>query len=425
MTERLFQFIWQFQYFNLRGLETVSGEPVQVIFPGRYNTNQGPDFTDARVKVGNTNWAGTVELHIRASDWKRHGHEGDNHYLNVILHVVWENDAPASDIPVVELKDRVSNMLLQRYEGLLAVSGFIPCERSVRDIPDITWSSWLERLAIERLGRKSQIILQYLASTNQHWEEVFWWLIARNFGAVLNSDCFETMARSLPLSLLAKHRQQVHQLEALLFGQVGLLEQEYTEQYPRLLQQEYAFLKHKYGLSPIHQQLNFLRMRPGNFPTVRLAQLAMLIHSSTHLFSRCRDAASLDELRNWLMVTANDYWHNHYRLGETAGFKQKKLGQSMIDNILINTIIPALFAFGFHHGRVEYQDKALEWLAAIEGESNKIIHQFQDIGIQSSNACETQALLELKNEYCDQRRCLDCSIGNHLLRQGGSKTTIP
>ncbi len=428
MTEKLLQFIWQFQYFNKSELATTMGEPVGILFAGLINTNQGPDFSDAKIKIGTTTWAGTAELHIKTSDWNRHHHQTDKNYRNVILHVVWEDDGgsrnsvpvtteQSSVIPVLELKDRVSKILLQRYEELMNSSSFIPCEKTISTVKAITWKSWKERLLVERLLRKAAIVETYLQQNNFHWEETFWWMLARNFGLKVNAEAFEAVARSMSIPILAKHKNQVNQLEALLFGQAGLLEGNFNEDYPGLLQREYKFLKKKYKLKPIHQPFHFLRMRPGNFPTIRLAQLAMLITLSIHLFSKVKDINSVKELKELFDVTANDYWHYHYRFDEASAFKKKSLGATMIDNIIINTVAPVLFAYGNYHNEIKYKEKALKWLEQTAAESNSITKGFQQWGIENINAFDSQGLIELKNEYCNNKRCLECGVGNAILKQ--------
>ena len=416
MTERLLQFIWQFQYFNKGELQTTTGEEIQIIFPGTYNTNQGPDFNDAKIMIGKTTWAGNVELHMLSSDWKRHNHQNDKNYNNVILHVVWDDDFPNYNIPVLKLKNRVAKILLQRYEELMNTKGFIPCEKNISSIKQIVLHSWKERLLAERLIRKSAIIETFLSQNNHHWEETFWWLLARNFGIKINADAFEAMARSIPVSILAKHKSQIHQLEALLMGQANLLNEKFTDDYPVMLQKEYEFYKGKYKLKPGTISPYFLRMRPGNFPTIRLAQLAMLVHHSEHLFSKVKETNSLKDLKKWLDVTANDYWHYHYRFDEASLFKKKNLGDAMMDNILINTICTMLFAYGHFHKEQKYKDKSLQWLEEITAESNSITKGFQQFDLQNKNARDSQALIELKNEYCNKRRCLDCAVGNALLK---------
>ena len=432
MTERLLQFIWQFQYFNKRELATTHGEMVQVAFAGQYNTNQGPDFSDAKIKIDKTTWAGTVELHIKTSDWNKHNHQSDKNYNNVILHVVWEDDGGRNPIaigsvpankteqnsvfPVLELKDRVAKILLQRYEELMNSSSFIPCEKMISIVRDITWTSWKDRLLAERLLRKAKIAESYLRQNNYHWEETFWWLLARNFGMKVNADAFESMARSIPVKILGKHKSQIHQLEALLLGQTGLLEIKFTDDYPKLLQREYKFLKEKYKFKAIHQPVHLLRMRPGNFPAIRIAQLAGLISKSAHLFSKIKESKSLKEISRWFDVTANDYWHYHYRFDENSAFIKKKMGTVMIDNIIINTVAPVMFAYGTYHDENKYKEKALNWLEKATAENNSITKGFVKLGIENKNAFDSQALIELKNEYCNKKRCLDCGVGNAILK---------
>jgi|CXWL01.1.fsa_nt_gi hypothetical protein len=423
MTERLLQFIWQFQYFNKTELAATDGESVQVLFAGQYNTNQGPDFSDAKIKIGKTTWAGTVELHIKTSDWSKHNHQHDKNYNNVILHVVWEDDGIENDVPVLELKGRVSKILLQRYEELMNSSSFIPCEKSqpagqagINTVRDITWKSWKDRLLVERLLRKAKIAEACLQQNNYHWEETFWWLLARNFGMKVNADAFEAIAKSISVNILAKHKSQIHQLEALLLGQAGLLDGKFNDDYPKLLQREYKFLKEKYNLKSIHQPVHFLRMRPGNFPTIRLAQLAMLITGSAHLFSKIKETTAVKDVMKWFDVTANDYWHYHYRFDETSSFKKKKLGAAMIDNIIINTVAPVLFAYGNYHDENKYKEKALKWLEKTGAEKNSITKGFQKLGVENKNAFDSQTLIELKNEYCSKKRCLECGVGNAILK---------
>lgn len=416
MTERLLQFIWQFQYFNRNELNTSDGEAIQGVLPGQYNMNQGPDFVNAKIKIGTTTWAGTIELHIRTSDWKKHKHQSDKNYENVILHVVWENDQINNAVPVLELKSRVSKLLLQRYDELMNATSFIPCEKNISAVAGITWESWKERLLAERLVRKTKTIETFLQQNNYHWEETFWWLLARNFGMKVNADAFEAVARSIPVTILAKQKHQIHQIESLLLGQAGLLKDQFEEDYPQLLQKEYTFQKNKHKLGPIHQPLHFLRMRPGNFPTVRLAQLAMFVHESAHLFSKIKEAGSVKDVKRWFDVTANDYWHYHYTFDEPSSFKKKKLGEVMVDNIIINTVAPVLFAYGSYQGEQKYKDKALQWLEETTAEKNAITKGFQELNIENKNAFDSQALIELKNEYCHKKKCLECSVGNSLLK---------
>lgn len=416
MTERLLQHIWQFQIFNRSSLFSIEEEQVQIIHPGNYNYNQGPDFLAAKILLDKTIWVGSIELHINSSDWKNHKHTADKNYNNVILHVVWHHDVDLKlPFPTLLLQDRVSTMLLTKYEELMHSPLFIPCEKNINLVSNIILQSWKERLLVERLQTKTQLIFLYLEKSKNHWDETFWWLIARNFGAKVNSDAFNAMAQSVAITLLAKHKNQIHQVEAFLFGQAGLLEGSFTEAYPKLLQKEYAFLKNKYKLRKTHHSMMFLLMRPSNFPTIRLAQLAMLIHKSEHLFSKIKETNSLKEIKALLQLTANDYWHYHYIFDEQTAFKKKNLGKLMINNILINTVIPVLFAYGLHQKEDKFKNKALQWLDEIQAEVNSITTGFAQLGVLNKTAFDSQALIQLKNEYCNKKRCLDCSIGNKLL----------
>lgn len=414
--EKLLQYIWQFQYFNKSELKTTAGEQLQIIYPGKLNSNQGPDFTNAQIKIDNTILVGSIELHLKASQWNEHGHSTDANYKNVILHVVFENDLPVSSVPVLELQPRISNLLLDRYTDLMNSASFIPCANAVSEVKEITWLSWKERLLAERLTRKSSIVFKFLDENNAHWEESFWWMLARNFGTKVNSEAFESVARSIPVNILAKHKNQIHQLEALLFGQANLLDVNFSEDYPKLLQREYKFLKKKYDFKTIHSPVHFLRMRPGNFPTIRLSQLAALIQNSAHLFSKILEIENVSEVKKLFDVTANDYWHYHYQFDEASSFKKKVIGKDMIDNVIINTIVPVLFAYGLYHKEEKYKNKAIRWLDELSAEVNSITKGFTNLKLSNKSAFDSQAFIELKTQYCDSKRCLQCVVGNALLK---------
>jgi hypothetical protein len=417
MTEKLLQYIWQFGYFNNSDLKTINDERLEIIHKGTFNTNQGPDFLNAKIKIGNTLFAGSVELHLNTSDWRKHKHSDDLNYSNVILHVVLQNDEPSfAALPVLELQSRISNLLLEKYRQFMEQSFFIPCSRSIAEVKDITWTAWKERLLVERLTRKSKTIFQFLGQNNYHWEETFWWLLCRNFGSKINGDAFEELARSVSINILAKHKGQIQQIEALLFGQANLLLHNYQDSYAQLLQREYKFLAAKFNLQPIHASVHFLRMRPANFPTIRIAQLAALVHQSNHLFSKIIETDNIGEVKNLLQVTANDYWHYHYLFDEPGDYKPKKVGSDMADSLLINTIIPLIFTYGQYHRDEKFKTKALTWLDKLKAEKNVIISGFQKLSITSSSAFDSQSLIELKNEYCDLKRCLECAIGSFLLK---------
>ncbi|ANI88009.1 hypothetical protein A9P82_00940 [Arachidicoccus ginsenosidimutans] len=420
MQERLLQFIWQFQYFNTKNLQTTNAENLVILDVGQLNKNQGADFLEAKIKVGNTILAGNIELHIKSSDWFLHKHDDDKNYQNIILHVVWEDDKqiPNAKFPTLELQSLVASSMLKNYEILMNSSIFVPCEKYLPAISSLQWTVWKDRLLVERLERKSYEIEQLLQQTKQDWSEVFWRMLAKSFGSKTNADVFFQMASSLPLNILAKHKNQLNTLEALLFGQCGLLEDDVENDYAKMLQREYRYLAKKYSLKHIEKQPAFLRMRPQNFPTIRLAQLASLIHQSNHLFSKMKEAESYNSLKSMLLVKANDYWNEHFTLkDENHNLKPKQLGKSMIDIIIINTIVSLVFIYGKINNQDVYKDKALRWLSEIKSEENNIIQSWRNVGVACISAFDSQALLELKNNYCNEKKCLDCTVGNGILKK--------
>lgn len=417
MTEKLFQYIWQLQYFNRPGLQTTVGEVIEVIHPGILNINQGPDFLNARIRIGATLLAGSVELHLRSSQWWKHGHDTDPNYTNVILHVVMEHDQEMPPhIPTLELKGRVSGLLLRRYEQLMNAPGFIPCASSLHQVDSLVWTGWRERLVAGRLTRKSEKIFESLHHNHFHWEETFWQMLARSFGVRLNADLFEAVALSLPLPLIARHKDQIHQLEALLLGQANLLTARFKEDHPAMLRKEYEFYRRKYKLKPVHIRPVFHRMRPAGFPTLRLAQLAMLLHQSEHLFSLLIESVSVEMLSRKMEVTANDYWHYHYRFDELTSYREKKTGAEMIRGMIVNTFAPMLFAYGLYHQEEKYKERALSWLMQLPPEQNQITRGFDSLLVTSASAYDSQSLIELKTQFCDHKRCLQCNIGYGVLR---------
>ena len=418
MTERLLQFIWQFQYFKTGEVLCTNGQVIYIIFQGNYNTNQGPDFLNAKIRIGETVWAGSVELHINSEDWKLHNHSLDKNYNNVILHVVWNHNADFElPFPTLELKQLVSKILLKKYEVLMQQRQFIPCENFLQNIDQLIISTWTERLLIERLQQKALYVKFLLEKNNHQWEEVFWWMIAKNFGSPINSGNFEKMAMSIPLNVISRHKGQLLQLEALLMGQAGLLQQEFAEKYPVMLQKEFNFLKSKYKFAAVQHPIYFLRMRPANFPTIRLAQLAMLYSEQSQLFNLMKETSSLKEAEKLFDITANDYWHYHYIFDESSPFKKKSLGKDMVRNLFINTVIPMMYAFGYYTNNEVFKTKALLWIEQLTPEKNNITKGFVSLGFKNVTAFDSQALIQLKNEYCDQKKCLHCAIGNSILKK--------
>ncbi len=426
MNEHLFQYIWQEQSFNTKELKITSGENLEIIDPGFLNSNQGPDFLDAKLRIGGTVWVGPVELHIKASDWFKHFHNEDLNYDRVILHVVWENDLLISeDLPTLVLQDRISILMLNRFHTLMNNRSFIPCQELIKQEKVQLSEEFIHSLINSRLNRKAYKINELAGDLNYHWEEIFWRQLARSFGGTVNGEAFFAMAATLPLTILSRHREQIHQLESLLLGQSNLLHENYGDSYLVMLQKEYLFLKKKYGLKPIRQQVQFLRMRPSGFPTVRLAQLAMLLRSQSQLFMLIRDHEDLDAAMSIFDVTANDFWHYHFLLNETGPYQPKRLGWDSIRNIFLNAVIPLLYVYAGYYRDEGLIERIHQWLLQLPPENNSIIRKFKDLGFSAFNAMETQSLYELKFQYCDQRKCLECLIGNRLLgKQAESKRGI-
>lgn len=416
MNETLLQFIWQFQYFDKHEMQTKDGQPIEILFAGNKNIHQGPDFLEAQIRINKILLVGSVEVHIVANDWEKHKHSSDVNYKNTILHVVYDGNAEIQNIPTFSLKGRISKSLLSCYDGFMQAQTFIPCEGLIGKVPEILVTTLKDRLVIERLERKVSYIQSLLSATNNNWEECFWHLLARAFGMKVNAEEFEFIAKSIPVKVLAKHKTNLLQLEALLMGQANLLSANATDAYEKDLYKEYLFLREKYSLKNPHVSVKFLRMRPDNFPTIRLSQLAVLISQSTHLLSKMLDIEKIDELKILLAVEASVYWQSHYNFGKQSTQQKKKLGTTLLNGIIINAIAPILFAYGQNQAQQKIKDKSIKWLSLIEPENNVIIGRFAKLGIKVEHASDSQALLELKSNYCDKRFCLKCAIGNYLLK---------
>lgn len=422
MTEEFLHYIWKYRLFDSSDLQTAAGEKIQIVKTGTQNTDAGPDFFDARIKIGNTLWAGNVEIHLNSSSWKSHKHQKDGAYNNVILHVVYSNDAKTKsknsrNIPILCLKNKFDEKLFEKYQNLLKSKSRIPCENQISVVDEFVKNSWRERLCIERLERKSKSILEDLKLYNNDWSEVFYIHLAKNFGLKINSEPFVLLAKSLPNSILAKHKDNLLQLEALLFGQAGFLNKKFNDEYPNKLSNEYLFLQKKYSLTPVEKHLwKFLRLRPVSFPTIRISQFANLIHQSSFLFSKIIQCDRVSDIQKLFSVTASEYWNTHYIFDKSSGNKIKYLGAETVQKIIVNSLVPFLFVYGKQKGNLLYQERALKFLETLPHEENSITKYFQKLNFENKSAAASQSLLELKNEYCDKKKCLYCSIGNHLLR---------
>jgi hypothetical protein len=422
MTEEFLHHIWKFRLFNQLNLKTTTGETIEILKVGEHNFDAGPDFFNSKIKVGSTLWAGNVEVHINASDWKKHHHQYDKSYDNIILHVVHNADeqlyrASGEVIPTIEIKNKIDKKVYQKYLDFKSSTDWIPCEKQIEIVPGLIINSTIDRLLLERLERKSKLITDSLTLNNNNWEETFYQHIARNFGFKTNSEPFELLAKSLSSIILAKHKNSLLQIEALLFGQAGLLNEHFEDKYPQQLQNEYTFLKQKFKLIPVDTHLwKFLRLRPVNFPTVRLAQFANLIYHSTHLFSKIIETEKCDDLKKLMSVDISEYWQTHYIFDKISKQKAKHLGTDGVNNIIINTIVPFLFVYGKQKNEEKYVERALNFLEQAEAENNSVIEKWKMLKLPVTTAYSSQGLLQLKNEYCNHKKCLNCSIGNYLLK---------
>jgi len=419
MKESILHYVWQHKLFTAHDLSTTNGELVEVIDVGQYNTDAGPDFFNAKIRIGDTLWAGNVEIHTRSTDWNKHNHQLDKAYDSVILHVVDFADVDVYRIDgaqIPQLKLVYPKYIETNYEKLKSEQKWIPCEDKIGLVPDIFIQSWKTALLTERLESKMLAITNLLSENNQHWEETFYITLARNFGFGTNSQAFESMAKSIPLSVLGKHKDQLFQLEALLFGQAGLLNEGIMDEYTAKLKLEYEFLRSKFALQPIEaSQWKLLRLRPDNFPHVRIAQFAALIHSSSKLFSKMVDNPNVDYLKSIFACKPSSYWQTHYLFAHESAKKSKNLGNQSINGILINTVVPFLFCYAHQKNIQDMKDKALQILEQIPGERNAIVSGWQELGLTTESAYDSQALLQLKKQYCDEKKCLRCRIGHKVL----------
>lgn len=423
MKEEFLHYLWRLRRFDLSHLQTTEGDIVEIHQVGVHNTHAGPDFTNARVRIGDTLWAGNVEMHLQASEWVKHQHQEDKAYDNVILHVVMEEDEiicrnNGERIPCLELKKHIAPKIETIYEKLVFNEHWIPCQHHFTSVSEFTRNLWLDRLLVERLEQKTKAIEQRLEQSKNDWEQTFYEFLARNFGVKVNAIPFELVAKSTPVrTVIGKHKNNLPQIEALLFGQAGLLAAEFEDSYPLALQKEYRFLQKKYQLQAIRPELwKFMRMRPANFPTIRIAQFATLIYQSSAMFSKLLEVENIGQIEALFQVKLSDYWLTHYVFDKESKQRNKTLGKSTIHLFIINTIVPFLFLYGKRNAKTEMQDKALRLLEELSPEKNSIISQWKDLGVKPDSAYQTQALLQLKNEYCNKKRCLECSIGNAILK---------
>ena len=419
--EQLLHYVWKHKIFSLKELKTTTGQQVEVIDTGLANTDAGPDFFNAKLKLDGVLWIGNIEIHERSSDWFKHGHHADAGYNSVILHIASEIDTEISRsngerIPQIQLI--CPEAVRTNYKELLETDSYPPCYRIIPSLPPFTAHSWMTALQMERFEQKATLLNERLKRCQGNWEDAFFITLARNFGFGLNGDAFETWAHQLPFRAVDKHRNDLFQIEAIFFGQAGILEDSDGDGYYLRLKKEYTYLQHKFGLIPMDASLwRFLRLRPANFPHIRIAQLACLYHRAYGLLSRIMETETLQGVRDILKGGTSEYWLTHYTFGGSSPSRPKTLSNTSLDLLIINTVVTFLYAYGLHKGNRVLCARAGSFLEELKAENNYITRMWEQCGMKASNAADSQALIQLKKEYCDKKKCLYCRIGYEYLKR--------
>ncbi|MBL4753073.1 MAG: DUF2851 family protein [Flavobacteriales bacterium] len=423
MKEDFLHHLWKYRNLTSQIQFSSKGQRIEIIHPGWHNRDAGPDFFNARIRIDGLEWAGNVELHVKSSDWVTHGHSSDRAYDSVILHVVYEDDQPEKlrdvHFPTLALKGCVDVSVMDKYEALKRNESFVPCASAISGILDnkALISSYMERLFVEKLEFKVALITKLLKVNNGDWNETYYQWLARSFGLGKNRLPFELLARSVPLSILEKEGYKLEQLEALFFGQAGFLFDKAEDPYTAQLQGRYRSLRCKYELEPLDAHLwKFSRLRPGNFPTLRIAQFAALVHAKSAGLQQVVEMENINVLYQCFKLKAANYWSTHSKFGRAASHRPIKLGQQSVDSILINAVLPILFAYGRKVDRLDLEERAISLMGAIKTESNTILSSWKELGLSTGSAMESQALIHLKKEYCDHKKCLSCAIGAAILK---------
>ena len=419
--EQLLHYVWKHKIFPLKELKTVTGQQLEVIDTGLSNRNSGPDFFNAKIKFDGVLWVGNIEIHTSSSDWMKHGHHTNAAYDNVILHVATNIDAVVKrsngdSIPQLQLD--CPEQVRKNFDELISTDSYPPCYRIIPTLSSFTVHSWMSALQMERFEQKNAQLIERLRLCNNHWEDAFFMTLARNFGFGLNGDAFETWAKVIPLRAVDKHRDNLFQVEAIFFGQAGILADPEGDEYYMKLKREYEYLAHKFGLTPMDvTRWRFLRLRPNNFPHVRIAPLACLYYRTYGLLSQLMEKETLKDVRDLLRGGTSEYWLTHYTFGGSSPSRPKTLSESSLNLLIINTVVTFLYAYGLHKGNERMCTRATAFLEELKPENNYIIRMWSECGLKVSHAGDSQALIQLKKEYCDKKKCLYCRIGYEYLKR--------
>lgn len=421
MREDLLHFVWMYRKYPINKLETNSGESIIVESTGVHNHLSGPDFFNAKVELNGQLWAGNIEIHVKSSDWYAHNHQEDSKYDNIVLHVVWDDDVSVfrkdgTQIPTLSLKQYISLELLETYQSLFDLRNykFINCEKEFIDVDDFLRNNWLDRLFVERLEEKSVFINQLLESTNHDWEQVLFLMLLKTFGSKINKDVFIELGKTIDFSIIRKLHQKPLELESLLLGQARLLDDDQViDSYYQLLKKEYSYLKHKYQLNQPYKTPEFFRLRPSNFPTIRLAQLSAIYSTNNNLFHLIieKDEPNISKIFN---LGTSEFWETHYNFGKTSKKSVKKISNSFLDLLMINTIIPLKFCYQRYQGK-ENNELLFKMMMSIKKEDNSIVDNFRKLHVSIKDAKESQSYIQLYNKYCVKDKCLDCAVGASLM----------
>lgn len=417
MDEYLLQYIWESRYFNASELISTDGQPLQIVDSGKLNSDQGPDFLFAKVRIGDMLMIGHIEIHVKTSDWILHRHTGDTHYKNVILHVVWENDRSIGmPFPTLELQSRISKIGISQYQHLKDVRIGIPCENLVKEKGLIPLNSFYGQLIKERFEKRTQQILIELPNFRGNWEELAWRKLAHYLGGNKNGEAMEVLFASIPFRTIMACANNKREIEALLFGQAGFLHPDLKDSYSKELYREYKYLKQKFKLEQPHLQWMFFRMRPSNFPTLRIAQLATILNTGKHLMGTILSEKQSTMVKELFSITVSVYWNNHFTFEKVSSYKNKKAGLHTQDKIMVNVIAPLMNAYGAYHNLMAFKIKAAELLLMTKPEENKITKTMKSLGFTNANAFDSQALTQLNTSYCNAKKCLQCHVGISLIR---------